>query len=272
MRYRYSLASNMLVLSVLALGGIACGTGEAKPASPLYTAPVYSYPVASSPPGHSYGYEGQSQPSISISGQGRATAPPDAALIRVSISAQASTAAEARDDGKAAIGRLLDTARQFGVEGKDVETRTFSISPVTERDKESDKSRIVGYKLHNTSELTVRDVEGVGELLDELVSDVGEPLKINGITLSIEDPTEIRRQAREKAMQDAHARAQQLAELAGVALGPPLSISESFQGDPSGQLGKEVLVTPIEEGVTPVSVGELEAAVEVFVVYSLAVQ
>ena len=128
------------------------------------------------------------------------------------------------------------------------------------------------YQLRNVSEITLRDVDRVGKLLDELVGSVGDMLRISNITLAIEDPTEIQRKAREKAMQDAQAKAQQLVDLAGVKLGPPLSISESLEGAPSGLLAKEVLVAPVEEGLGPVSVGELEAAVSVFVVYSLIAQ
>ena len=262
MTRQISLAALGLI-SILAIAAVACGSSEAKPAAPV------AYPVTFSPGPHNHGFEAQSQPSISISGEGRATAPPDAAMIRVSITVRAPTAARARDDGKEAINELLDTLGGSGVQGEDVETRSFSISPITKRDEGTGESRIMEYQLRTVSEVTLRDVDRVGKLLDELVGSVGDALSISSITLTIEDPTEIQRQAREKALQDAHAKAQQLADLAGVKLGPPLSISESLEGTPSGLLAKEVLVTAVEEGLGPVSVGELEAAVSVFVVYNL---
>ncbi len=270
MRYAFTLAV-LGLLGGMALGAIACGSTEAKPSQPVVypSTLAYTQPVVFSGVGQYQGYGGQSQPSISISGEGRATAAPDVARIRVSISVRAPTAAEARDEGKAAINRLLDTVSGFDVEGQDVETRSFRISPITKRDEKTDERRIVEYQLHNVSEVTLRDVERVGELLDELVSNVGDALRINTISLAIEDSTEILRQAREKAMLDAQAKAQQLAELSGVQLGPPFSISESSERDPSGLLAKEVLVAPVTEGLEPDSVGELEADVSVFVVYSL---
>ncbi len=251
------------LMSTLAIAAAACNSTEAKPAVPV------AYPAAFNAGPYYHGFETQSQPSISISGQGRATAPPDVAVIQLSITVRGPTATRARDDGKEAINDLLDTLRENGVEGEDVETRSFSISPITKRDEETGESRIVEYQLRNVSDVTLRNVDRVGKLLDELVGTVGDVLRISNITLAIEDPTEIQRQAREKAMQDAQAKAQQLADLAGIKVGPPLSISESLEGAPSGLLAKEVLVTPVEEGVGPVSIGELEAAVSVFVVYSL---
>lgn len=275
---RYALATALLA-ALLTIAAAACGGGEAKPAAPVgYTGwPTYygasqGYSAAWNDAGHYHGIEAQSQPSVSISGEGRASAPPDAAQVRVSISVRSDTAAGARDDGKKAIDALLDTLKRNGVESRDVETRSFSIRPVSERDEDSDESRIVGYQLQNTSQITFRNVDQVGKLLDELVGDVGDVLRISSITLVIEDPTDIQRQAREKAMEDAQAKAQQLAELSGVTLGPPLSISESFEGTPSGLLSKEVLVAPVEEGVAPVSVGELEAAVSVYVEYAMIVE
>ena len=262
----------LAVVSTFALGAAACGSTEAKPSLPTgyAVAPAYGYPAALGAAGHFHGFETQSQPSISISGEGAATAPPDAALVRVSVSVQADSAADARDDGKAAINRLLDTVKRFGVEDTDVETRSFNISPVSERDPKTNESRVVGYRLQNSSEVTLRDVDRVGDMLDELVETVGDALRISSITLVIEDPTEVQRQAREKAMLDAQAKAQQLADLTGVRLGPPFSISENFLGEPGGELSKGVLVTPVEEGVAPISVGELEATVSVFAVYSIA--
>lgn len=252
----------LLLLSALAIGALACGTTEAKPALP------YAYPPSFGS-AHNHGFESSEQPNISISGEGRATAPPDVARVQVNISVRRPTAAEARDEGKAAISALLETLDGNGVAREDVETRSFSISPVTRRDEETGESETVEYQLHNVSQLTLRDVDRLGALLDELVDSVGESLRVSGITLAIEDPHEIQRQAREKAMEDALAKAQQLAELSGVQLGPPISISESTEGTPRGLLSKEVLVTPAEEGLAPGSVGELEAAVSVYVVYGL---
>ncbi len=251
------------LVAVLSVGAIACGTTEAKPAAPI------SYAGAFGQGPHGHGFEAQSAPSISISGEGRATAPPDVARVQVSITVRAATAAEARDEGREAINDLLDTLKEKGIASEDVETRSFSISPVTSRDEETEKSRVVEYRLSNVSLVTVRDVDKVGDLLDKLVAEVGDALRVSNITLAIEDASEIQRQAREKAMQDAQAKAQQLADLAGVKLGPPLSISESGAEDPRGLLAKEVLVAPVEEGLGDVAVGELEATVSVFAVYSL---
>jgi hypothetical protein len=267
-------------LAAFALGagilGLACGRSQADPiapaAYPLSNENANVYPAYLSQGGVYQGYGAPSPPSVSVSGEGKAAAPPDIAKVRVSINVRADTAARARDDGKAAISRLLSTLERFGVEGPDVETRSFSINPVTQRDEQTSEPQIVAYALRNTSEISLRDVERVGEMLDELVGEVGDVLRIDSISLAIEDPTGMRRQAREMAMRDAQAKAQQLADLAGVSLGPPLSISEGFEGTPSGLLSKEVLVAPVQEGVGPVTIGELEAAVSVYAVYTLVTQ
>lgn len=270
--FRRGFLPMVTVALLLAVGAIACGETEAKPAAPVvYPAPVYGYPQPLGSGYHYHGLETQSQPSISVSGQGTAAAPPDIARVRVSVDVKEPTAAEARDAGKAAMSSLLDTAGRFGVEGQDVTTVSFTINPVTRRDQESGEVQTLAYRLYNVSELTLRDVEQVGQLVDAVVSGGGDSVRISGITLSIDDASEMRRQAREAAMLDAQARAQQLADLAGVALGLPISISESSDFDPSGSLSKGVLVSP-EGADGEVPVGELEVSASVYVVYSLVAQ
>jgi uncharacterized protein YggE len=258
------------VVSVLGFVALACGSTAAKPASPAaYPQAPISYAVSAGNADHFHGSQSQTQPAVSISGEGRASAPPDVARLRVSLNVPAPTAAQARNDGKRVISDLLETLKESGVDGQDIETRSFSISPITKRDDETGESEVVEYQLRNVSEITLRDVNRVGDLIDQLASDLGDAARISNITLAIEDPTEIQRRAREMAMLDAHARAQQLAELSGVALGPPISISEGSDRDPGGLISKEVLIAPVEEGLSSVPVGDLEAVVSVFATYSL---
>ena len=73
----------------------------------------------------------------------------------------------------------------------------------------------------------IREVDNTGIIIDAVARVGGDYIRINGISFTLDDPTAYHGEAREKAMADAEAKAEQLAELAGVKLGKPTYISES---------------------------------------------
>ena len=99
----------------------------------------------------------------------------------------------------------------------------------------------------------------------------GDLVEINSIQFTIEDPTKLKMQARVAAMQDAHAKAQTLATEGGVALGKPISISESGDFYQPGPFHAEVAFA--DDGgaarETPIQFGQLQITVSVNVIYAI---
>jgi uncharacterized protein YggE len=81
------------------------------------------------------------------------------------------------------------------------------------------------YRASNTVLVTIRDLGRIGDVLG-VATGAGAD-QMFGIEFKIEDPTKLEAQAREKAVADAQARATQLAQLAGLKLGRPISIVEN---------------------------------------------
>lgn len=88
-----------------------------------------------------------------------------------------------------------------------------------------------------------------------------------GIRFEWEDPSPLQGEARKKAMADARQRAERLAELAGVKLGPPIAISESDGG--GGAPVQAYAMMKSEAAAAPVERGELTTTSSVRVVYAL---
>ena len=243
------------LLAATALVGIACGddgTGAA-PAPGLNAAPALQA-----------GGNGQPQ-GISISGRGTATAEPDTALLSLGVSVLASTARDARDQAAEAMNDLLDSLKGNGIDPDDIKTTQFSLRPEFDYSR-SGSPRIIGYRLTNTVSVTVRDLDRVPEIIDEAVDAVGDPIQISGITFTLDDPASLLSQARADAMADAQAKAQQLADLAGVTLGKPIAISESSGGALPPIFFRAELAA---EAATPIEPGQLEIAVSVAVTYAI---
>jgi uncharacterized protein YggE len=112
--------------------------------------------------------------------------------------------------------------------------------------------------------IKVRNLDKVGEAIDGAAAAGGDIIQVQSIRFTIDDPTELQAQARIKAMQDAQAKAQTLAQEGGVRLGKPVSISEVIGFSTPISFGKS-------EGssTTPIEAGELEVAVTVTVIYSI---
>jgi uncharacterized protein YggE len=73
----------------------------------------------------------------------------------------------------------------------------------------------------------VREIEKAGEVIDAVVAAGGDLTRVNNVSFDIEDKTPYYEQARTIAMNYAKAKAQQLADDAGVTLGKISYITES---------------------------------------------
>jgi uncharacterized protein YggE len=116
----------------------------------------------------------------------------------------------------------------------------------------------------------IRDVEKAGTVIDAVVTAAGDLTRIDSISFTVEDPTEYYAEAREKAVADAQAKAEQLAEAAGVKLGKPSYINEStyiptpvYRGD---MLEAAMAVPSVETAISP---GEMEIALNVQLAYNI---
>ena len=119
--------------------------------------------------------------------------------------------------------------------------------------------------VNNTLNVTVRDLKMVGDVLGKAVGAGAN--SINGVIFSVSDTAALEAEARDKAMADAKARAEQLARAAGVTLDQPMSINEYT----AGPIPYEVKAAPalgVGGGETvPVSTGQIQVNLQVTVTY-----
>lgn len=209
------------------------------------------------------------QTGIWVSGQGKVTATPDITIVSLGISAQAATVAEAQSQAATAMDKVMSALKSNGVDSKDIQTQYFSIQQVRRWDEITKQEVIVGYSVNNTVTVKVRAIDKAGSTIDAVAEAGGDLTRVNGISFTVEDPTAYQKLARDKAMADAKAKAEQMANLADVTLGKPTYISESsYYPVP--------MPTPIYRdaaGVsapsTPISAGEMDITVNVQVTYEI---
>ena len=208
------------------------------------------------------------QEGIWVSGTGEVAAAPDVVHIRLGIEAQDETVARAQSDAAAAMDRVMTALRSGGVADADVQTQSFSIRQVTRWDRDLEEEIVVGYRVSNDVLVKVREVGRAAALIDAAVVAGGDLIRVDGISFTVDDPTPFQAEARQEAMADAAAKAEELAELAGVRLGQATFISESSAGQPPVPVLAEMAVMSAAVS-TPISPGEVEIRVTVQVVYDI---
>jgi uncharacterized protein YggE len=212
--------------------------------------------------------------SITVQGSASASVTPDIASITVGAETRGPTAVEAVAANNKALAGLMDLLKKHGVEARDIQTSGLNLSPDYDRpvkeqaEQEPDKAppRIIGYEIHNSIRITLRDVAKVGDLLDAAVKSGVN--KIEQLSYHVADPQPTLRELRKKALADARAKAEEVAKEAGMALGMPVSIEVDYSPQQYSFMARSVSGGRYDTTV-PIAPGTEELAVAVGVVYEL---
>lgn len=208
----------------------------------------------------------QEAPGVTVSGSGSVFGQPDIAVLSLGVSAEADSVGEARSRAADGMNKMLDAMKQNGVDEKDIQTTRFTVQPMY--DYTNGKSVLRGFSVDNTVTAKVRKIDDAGKVIDAVLAAGGDLARVDSLQFTIDDPTVLEDQAREKAMTDARHKADALAKAGGVELGLPRTISEVAAPAPINFTGAE-FAHALDTAQTPIQLGELEVQVTVQVVYEL---
>lgn len=203
---------------------------------------------------------------IRVSGRGGARARPDLAVLEIGVESRRPTVEEARAQAATAQAAVLEALRGAGVEERDIQTRQLSIQPDFEYGETG--RRLLGYVVTNTVEARIRDLDRIQQAIDGAVAAGGDRTRLNGLRFELSEPESVQREARARAIANARAEAEQLAEALGVRLGEPLSVDE-VASDPVRPVMMRMEMADAAAS-TPIQPGETEVVVEVRVRWAIA--
>lgn len=203
---------------------------------------------------------------ISVTGEGHVDVAPDMATITLGVTNEATEARDAMAATSKAVGRVLDRLSKMGIEGRDVQTQRFLLNPVWSDHSSSvrDRRKITGFVASNMVMVRVRDMDALGDVLDQVIADGANDF--NGLQLSVQNPDPIEQKAKQAAVADAMANAALLAEAAGVTLGPVQLITQQGGGRPVQMM--EMAGARLSSA--PVAGGEVTISASVSMVFSIA--
>jgi uncharacterized protein YggE len=200
---------------------------------------------------------------ITVTGEGRVSAAPDMAILRLGVSREARKASDAMRAASEAAAAVLAQVEQAGIAPRDVQTANVSLSPRWQHTQNT-APRVIGYVASNDLTVRVRDLSSLGDLMDAVVSDGAN--QMNGLSFSIAEPRPMEDQARQAAVSDARAKAELLAEAAGVALGEVMTISENGGTAPPLAMARSAMM---EASAVPIAEGELDVFITVTVIFGI---
>jgi uncharacterized protein YggE len=211
------------------------------------------------------GNEKASERTLTVAGSGKVYMTPDIAYVTIGVHTEDPVAKTAVADNNEQTQEVIDTLKDLGIDAKDIQTTNFSIYPQQEYDSEGKPTGELKYVVDNSVLVTVRDLELVGSVLDQAV--LAGANNINGIQFDLADRTAAQSVARKAAVANAEAKAQELAEAAGVTLGQVQTISEFTSGAPVPMYDMRASA-PVASSV-PVEAGQMALTIEVNIVYQI---
>jgi len=211
----------------------------------------------------------KTMPTISVVGEGLATARPDMAVVSLGVVSQAPRAGDALAQNSKLMTEVVAAVKGAGIEARDIETSQISLRPQYSYPGQGSREapKLVGYEANNTVSIRVRAFDKLGGLLDRLVTSGAN--QIRGVELTLAEPGPVRDQAREAAMKDAMRRAQLLADAAGVRILRLFSASEEVS-DPPRPLMRMSADAAAQRAPVPIEAGEQEIRGRVSAVFEIA--
>ena len=199
---------------------------------------------------------------VVVTGSGEIAVVPDLAIISLGVRHEADTAQEAMSQVSADMSSIMTTLSGEGIADQDIQTARIQIQTIHH------DGRRVQFNASNQVTVRVRDLSGLGRILGQMIADGANEVGgwSSGVRFDVSDRAPFQAEARKAAVQDAMAKAKELAEAAGVTLGAIKKISESGGGSPRGI---EIRRRANFAGDVPVAEGEVIIREDVQMVFAL---
>ncbi len=183
---------------------------------------------------------------VTVVGSGQVQGVPDTLTADVAMEFTAPDVSGALNQSSQRQQAVIDALVGSGIDRKDISTTQVSVQP------QFTDSTITGYRAANSIKVKIRDTAKASQTLALIASTGGDATRINSVNYSIEDDSDLVRDARARAFDDAKNRAEQYAGLSGLHLGNVISISEQSGGStpptPTPMPRAAMQAVPLEPG------------------------
>ena len=213
---------------------------------------------------------------ITVSGEGHVFAVPDTATFSYSVMDTAKDVVTAQTSVNTKGNAIMQYLKSQGIDEKDIQTTDYSVNPHYEWNQTAcpkggycpGKQTLTGYDVNETVTVKVKDTNKAGELLSGIGSKGATNL--SGLSFTIDDQTALEAQARGKAIDDARAKANELAKELGVDIVRVVGFSE--EGNRPVYYAKTMAADSLGAQAAPapeIAVGQNKITSNVSVIYEI---
>ncbi len=195
---------------------------------------------------------------------------PDMATVSTGVTSEAPTAVEAMRRNAAEMDRLVAQIRALGIAARDIQTQRINLNARYDYQRNS-QPRFVGYQASNQVTVKIRDIERTGAILDAMVAAGAN--NINGPHFSLQDDTEVKAEARRRALANGQRQAEDYARVAGYTGVRLLQVSEAIRSSGPMAHNEAIVVTGARMDMAapppPVAPGTVASGVAIAVTYEM---
>ncbi len=164
---------------------------------------------------------------ITVAGFGKINGSNDIAVTTMGYSNTNKDVAKAQADNKKVMDQIYAELKKMNIADKDLQS-DYSIYPDYNY-TENKGQELKGYRVSNSLTIKIRDLSKISEALS-LAGKYGAT-EVSGLNFTIDEPENLKSQARDKALMDAKVRAEHLAQVLGLRLGGVITYNEYEGGN-----------------------------------------
>ena len=207
---------------------------------------------------------------ITVNGTGIVSTVPDTASVMLGIRSTNESLERAQGDVTRRLANVTQTLTEAGIAEEDIKTSQYTITPIPEYDRDGNYKGIQQYEVSAGLDVTVRDLDLLGTVLDSAVSAGAN--EVWGISMYVDDTSAAASEARVAAMAEARARAEEYARTEGLLITGVYSINELSAPEPQSMrmdmaMESDVAASGAGAMPVPISPGSADIRVDVQVVY-----
>ncbi|MBM3206607.1 MAG: DUF541 domain-containing protein [Candidatus Staskawiczbacteria bacterium] len=220
---------------------------------------------------------------IYVSGEGKAYAKPDIAIINFGVTAESAKSQDAVNKSNEKMNAVIKAIKDLGVEDKDIKTTSYNLYPTYGSDRAVDgyggggsimpmyypvqSNKIIGYRLDQQVEVKVRNLDNINQIIDKVTSAGAN--NVSSPQFTVDDIESVREEARLKAIEQAKEKAEKLAKQSGLKIDRLMNISEGYNyayGLGGASVAKESMPSSPAPQIEP---GQSEITISVNLTYRI---
>ena len=126
----------------------------------------------------------KTEKTVRVTGTGIVTGTPDVVVLSIGVSVERDSVKQARADAAEAMTGVIESLKGNGILDEDIQTQHFSIHQ--RYDYLKGKREFRGYSVTNTASAKIRDLNIVGDVIDDAAEAGGDLVQINSIQFTID--------------------------------------------------------------------------------------